>query len=67
MPHDANGKVVKVGDIVNIPCVVKSVTPAEDFCNCTLETKYAMKGNDSKNTITLCANQVTIADELSHQ
>jgi hypothetical protein len=36
MPHDRNGKLIKAGDIVNIPCRVMAVY-AGDTCNVQLE------------------------------
>lgn len=42
MPHDRNGNLLEVGDIVNVPCKVTSVTPSEEYCNVNLETLYPM-------------------------
>lgn len=40
MPHDRNGKILEVGDIVNIPCKIKQIHLAEDYCNYDLEYLY---------------------------
>lgn len=34
--HDMNGTLVKVGDRVLLPCIVKEVSAGEEFCNCSL-------------------------------
>lgn len=36
--HDANGKLLAVGDTVHIPCVILELSPGEETCNCSLET-----------------------------
>lgn len=36
--HDMNGTPLKVGDTVNIPCVITQLSPSEDYCNVSLET-----------------------------
>lgn len=51
MPHDKNGNELKAGDLVLIQCVVKEVTPQEDFCNITLETVHGRKPDGFKETI----------------
>jgi hypothetical protein len=58
MPHDKNGKLLKVGDTVNVPCIVKSVSSGEEYCNVTLETVEPMYPSDRKDSITLNAKQV---------
>jgi hypothetical protein len=44
MPHDVNGKVVNVGDIIHIPAKVKAVHQTEDFCNVDVELVHPMPG-----------------------
>ncbi len=66
MPHDHDGHLVSVGDIIHIPCVVKSITSDEGYCNLTVETKYTMPPeNKYTDTYTLNASQVylTHSDE----
>jgi hypothetical protein len=48
MPHDANGEVVNVSDIVYIPCKVKAVHQSEEFCNLDLEFMYVMPGRSDR-------------------
>lgn len=37
-----NGKILKVGDIVNIPCRITQIQLGEDYCNVSLETLKTM-------------------------
>ncbi len=60
MPHDKNGKLLKEGDIVNVPCRVESITAGEEYCNVSLKTIEPMYPGDQCNTITLNAKQVEI-------
>lgn len=62
MPHDKNGKLLEVGDIVNIPCVVKSISTGTDYCNLTTETVEPMYPGEYKTGITLNAKQVIKAE-----
>jgi hypothetical protein len=57
MPHDRNGTKIEAGDVVNIPCIVRSVSSDGDFCNMTVDTIEVMPGNKTKNTITLNCKQ----------
>lgn len=58
MPHDMKGKLVKVGDKVNVPCIVKEVQPGKDYCNVTLETVVPMPPDNTSNSIVLNTKQV---------
>lgn len=58
MPHDKNGALLVEGDRVLIPCIVRSVTTGEEFCNVTLETEEPMFPGNQKTSITLNAKQV---------
>jgi hypothetical protein len=58
MPHDANGKLVQVGDLVNVPCKVTSVAAGDEYCNVTLQTVHSMPPYTDHNTITLNTKQV---------
>lgn len=60
MTHDRNGRVVVEGDIVNIPCRVKSVQAGIEYCNVTVETLDPMPPYSVPNTITLNTRQVEI-------
>lgn len=57
MPHDRNGTPLAEGDLVNIPCVLKSVTVG-DYCTAQVETVEVMPGNGDKNTYSLNAKQL---------
>ena len=46
--HDRNGTPIKVGDKVNVPCVVTQLNPSEDYCNITLETTYGRRPDGAK-------------------
>ena len=59
MPHDKNGNLLQVGDRVDIPCVVKSITMDEGYCNLTVETTEVMPpDNKYTNTYSLNSKQV---------
>lgn len=58
MPHDKNGKLLKAGDAVLVPCVVKEVHAGEEYCNVQLETQEPMYPGEYKSGITLNAKQV---------
>ncbi len=42
MPHDANGKLVEVGDEVVLRCKVVRVHDDIEYCNVDLDTVYPM-------------------------
>ena len=56
--HDRNGKPLKVGDKVNVPCIVTAVQPGAEYCNLTVETEEPMFPTQNKNTITFNSKQV---------
>jgi len=56
--HDMNGRLLKVGDEVLVPCLVKSVGGDEAFCSCTVETSEVMPGNGTRSSLTLSTRQV---------
>ena len=43
--HDAFGKPLKAGDVVVLPCIIKSCSEDNGFCNVTIESVIAMPGN----------------------
>lgn len=50
MPHDINGKKLKVGDRVTMEFTVLDVMTNEDYCNCTLASVQPFyPGNGSTN------------------
>lgn len=62
MPHDANGKALKVGDLVMIPAKVKAIHAGEDFCNVTLESVRVRKPDSTHETLTLNAATVELVE-----
>jgi hypothetical protein len=50
MPHDANGNLLKPGDLVNIPGTVLSVRPG-DYCTCEVQLDYPMPPYTTKTTV----------------
>jgi acyl dehydratase len=58
VPHDKNGKEVKVGDTVTVTAKVLTVQPSEEYCNLGLETVEPMHPSDTKTSLTLNAKQV---------
>ena len=57
--HDRNGNPVKVGDRVNVPCIITSTQdPQSAYCNVTLATEEPMNG--SPYTLSLNARQVEL-------
>lgn len=50
--HDANGKELKVGDKVNIPCIVTSFGEPGPYCNINVELVHPMPAYpDQKSTM----------------
>jgi hypothetical protein len=58
MPHDINGNLISVGDIVQVECRVTAVQPGTDYCNLNLETVEPMFPGDYKSSFTLNGKQV---------
>jgi hypothetical protein len=55
--HDMRGKPINVGDQVLVPCVVTSLGPGSDYCNCSLQTVEPMYPGKSKTGLTLNTRQ----------
>lgn len=49
--HDKDGKLLKIGDIVNVPCVIKSLSDTEEYCNIELTTIYGRRPDGKPETI----------------
>jgi hypothetical protein len=48
--HDVNGKPLKIGDKVHIPCVITSLSESyPDFCNVAVETIHGRRPDGQKN------------------
>ncbi len=63
MPHDRDGQVLVVGDVVHVPARVKALHLTEDYCNVDLETLEPMPPGDGTNSMSLNAKQVVKADD----
>lgn len=62
MPHDKGGRVLAIGDVVHVPCRIKDLSAAGDYCNVTLETVEPMYPSEHTSAITLNARQVVLAE-----
>jgi hypothetical protein len=64
MPHDVKGKLIRVGDKVNVPCIVEQITQAhgEEYCNVTLRTVHPMPPTADGTQIALNARQTKKTD-----
>ncbi len=61
MANDRKGEELNVGDVVMIPCVVKSIdSPHDEFCNITVETAERMYPCEHKTQIILNGRQVEV-------
>lgn len=58
-------RMVKVGDTVMVPCVVKAIHLTEDYCNVDLETKLPMRPGQDRQRLTLNSRQ-TIKPTATH-
>lgn len=58
--HDAFGRELKVGDIVVIPCRVKTIHASDDYCNADLELVAAMPPNMTKSSFSAINTRQTI-------
>ena len=62
MPHDKNGVLLQPGDLVSLPCLVRDVSPGEEFCNVTLVSQEPMFPGDQLTTIVVNTKQVKFLD-----
>lgn len=63
MPHDMGGKLIEVGDVVHIPCRVKSIQMTEEYCNLSVETIQFMPPYTTPTTVTLNTKQVILQEK----
>jgi hypothetical protein len=49
--HDARGKLLRPGDMVLVPAMVREAYETEDYCNTTLETLIGRRPDGQKETI----------------
>ncbi len=57
MPHDRDGKELKVGDTVYIPARIVKIELTEDYCNVTVETSQRMPPHGTVTTLVLNSKQ----------
>lgn len=50
MPHDANGKLLEVGDKVNIPGTITNIGSDGPYCNVNVELDYSMPAYPDQKT-----------------
>jgi hypothetical protein len=58
MPHDKNGRLLEVGNMVTVRCKIKAIQISEEYCNLNLETETPMYPLDSRTGLSLNAKQV---------
>jgi hypothetical protein len=63
MPHDINGKLLEVGDVVMVPVKILTISPGTDYCNISVETVEKMYPGEYKTTFTLNGKQVVKQDQ----
>lgn len=62
--HDLNGTELKVGDVVNVPCVVKGLCLSEGdgYCNVQLETIFGRRPDGKRDhLLTLNTGQMVLS------
>lgn len=67
MPHDRDGKLLHVGDVVYVPAHVTAIEQTEEFCNVTLATSQPMYPGHERSTLTLNAKQVVRVEPTMEQ
>ncbi len=60
MPHDRDGNLLQVGDDVLVPCRIKEIHQAEEYCNVTLITSQPMYPSENLSTLNVNAKQVIL-------
>jgi hypothetical protein len=58
MPHDRDGKLLEIGDMVNIPATVTAIQTGAEYCNISVQPVEPMYPSDRHDTITLNTKQV---------
>ena len=52
--HDRNGTPLRVGDLVQIPARVVSLSAGDDYCNAELETLFGRRPDGAKEKFYSC-------------
>jgi hypothetical protein len=60
MPHDVNGRLLKVGDRVTVTCLITGISQSENYCNLSLETVQPMAPGTYKSQLSLNTKQVEL-------
>ena len=63
MPHDVDGKELKVGSTVMVPCNVIAIHITEEYCNVYLETNLEMYPSGNRTLLTLNSQQTILKDQ----
>jgi len=58
MPHDCDGTLLNVNDIVLVEAKIKEIHQTEEYCNLSLETSLGMYPSENKTPFSLNARQV---------
>lgn len=58
MPHDRDGRPLRVGDVAIVPVIIKEIHQTADWCNVTVETSEPMWPGHKYTTIVLNSAQV---------
>lgn len=64
MPHDYNGELIQVGDIVYLVGKVSQITTGEEFCNIMVDSTLPAKPAGAMASFWFNANQVTKSGEI---
>lgn len=67
MPHDKNNRLLKVGDIVMVPAIVRDLSPCEDYCNVTVVNGENLPKGQVEFCVTLNSKQVEKAGNFDHE
>ena len=60
MPHDANGRLLKVGDTVIVECIIENIQMQDEYCNVNLKTKIPMPPYKEGYSLTLNTKQTML-------
>lgn len=61
--HDKNGTELKVGDVVLIPAIIKSLSPSEEYCNVSVETLHGRRPDGIPETFSAINTAVLVLHE----
>ena len=65
MPHDKNGNLIIVGDILYIPVEVTRLQTGEEFCNAEVKTVEKMFPGEHYSNFTINTKQARKAEEFA--